>query len=235
MALIHRRVCVAVSHEYVQVPAIDSNDRDVDTTAYESTYTMCFHGVILSVHPASSADVASSTSVQKKNFEFSGDENRVGPLLGFIFPPPAHFLLPAHFSLSPGSERHPLPLASLSVTATNGTPHHHRRRPPATQLKIRQRRPPNATRGSLPTTPTRSDREPPTVPPPTSTIDSGHKVLSSDDPSQDPTPNGLLSSQFSLPHKQNPEEEAAKAMPPGPGFEAAEPETELQAPSSTTP
>jgi hypothetical protein len=63
---------------------------------------------------------------KKKNFEFSGDEKRVGPLLGFIFPPSRSLLsqsrqqtapAPAHFSHSHGNERHPAP---PSATPTHG-------------------------------------------------------------------------------------------------------------------
>jgi hypothetical protein len=95
----------------------------------------------------------------------------------------------AHFSLNPGNKWHPLPLTltSLSVTATNDTPHHHRRCPPtdtaqnpATSSTKHHPRVPidNAHQIRLRAT---------HRPPPTSTINTGHRVLHSDDPSPDPT------------------------------------------------
>jgi hypothetical protein len=121
---------------------------------------------------------------QSKFFFFLNFQEMKNALVLFLvsfFPPPAHF------SLSPGSERHPLPLTSLSVPAANGTPHHHRRRPPmdtaqnpATSSTERHPRVPTDNAHQI--RPRASHR-----PPPTSTINSGHKVLRSDDPSPDPT------------------------------------------------
>jgi hypothetical protein len=119
------------------------------------------------------ADVAWSMSVQKKylNFQDIKNSNAVS------FPPSCSLL---SVLATKCTRSHSLFSQSQQRTAprtTNGDAH------PWTQLKIRRRPPLNATCGSPSTTPTRSDREPPT-----STIDSGHKVLRSDD-HQTPTDN----------------------------------------------
>ena len=71
--------------------------------------------------------------------------------LGFISPHPAHFLPPARISLSipamNGHRSRSLPSQSRQRTAPHTTISDAH---PRTQLKIRQRRPPNAIRGSPP-------------------------------------------------------------------------------------
>jgi hypothetical protein len=127
----------------------------------------------------------------------------------------------AHFPL-------PLSLTSLSIPATNGTRSHSRSllsqsgqrttphttiddAHPWTQLKIRRRHPPNTTRGSPPTTPTKSNCEPPTGyhPQAQSTLATGCYTQMTH--LQIRRPNDLLSPQFSLPHKQNPRRRGSKS------------------------
>jgi hypothetical protein len=105
------------------------------------------------------------------------------------FPPPAHFPPPAlaHFFLSPGNERHTLPLTSLSITATNGTLHHHWQRPPTDTAQnpatsSTERHPRVSTDNAHQIRPRATHWPPPTI-----TVDSSHKVLRSNDPSPDST------------------------------------------------
>jgi hypothetical protein len=146
-------------------------------------------------------------------FEFLGDEKRVGPFFGFHFPLPLISPLPlllTSFSVPAMNDTRSRSLLSqsrqrMAPYTTIGNVH------PRTQLKIQRRHPLNATRGSPPTTPTRSDREPPTGHHPQSPSTPATRYCAQTTHLQIRQPNGLLSPQFSLPHKQNPRRKGSKS------------------------